>query len=450
MRRVLRENALCALAAGLCSLAVAWLTLYGSDWNDYEFEVRPAYEALTHGHLLAFLRLAPVYGGSLLERAPFALLPNLWGGGSLAVYRAVAVPCLLAGALLGIWLVARMRTAGSPRLARAIVLGLCVANPITLSAMEVGHPEELLGGCLCAAAVLLAGAREVSLRRSILAGLLLGLAIANKQWALLACGPVLLSLPPGRRLACLGMAIVSAAAVLAPLAIGSSGNFASQSGAIASSGSAVFQPWQMWWFFGHHGALVHGLLGAAKPGYRIGPGWAGTISHPLVLLVGVAVAAALWVRSGRRRRLPADQALLALALLLLARCVLDTWDTSYYPLPFVLALVTWDATRPSSQPPVLALTASVLVWFNFNWLPGHLSPDGQSALFLAWSLPLTAWLGRRSFARPAGSTPPVLADLGDAAQPMTVSAFGSRVSTSLPVGLTTARSSIRTPSASGR
>ena len=110
----------------------------------------------------------PAYGGSLIERAPFALLPGLWGGGALEVYRAVAAPCLLATALLGVWLLARMRSAGGPRLARAVALAVCVANPITLRALELGHPEELLGACLCVAAVLLAGAarRAVTVRCS--------------------------------------------------------------------------------------------------------------------------------------------------------------------------------------------------------------------------------------------------------------------------------------------
>src|SRR6185312_10342493 len=103
---------------------MAWLGLYGFAWNDYETEARPAFDALVHGHAIEFLRIAPAYGGSFVERAPFALLPSLWGGGDLAVYRMVALPCLLAAAALGVWLVARMRNEGRPALSRAVVLGL--------------------------------------------------------------------------------------------------------------------------------------------------------------------------------------------------------------------------------------------------------------------------------------------------------------------------------------
>lgn len=129
MRQRLRENALCASVAASCCAAIAWLGLYGFAWNDYDHEARSAYDALVHGHVARFLALAPAYGGSLVERAPFALLPGLWGGGQLAVYRLVALPCLLATAALGVFLVARMRSRGRGLLARTVALGVCVANP---------------------------------------------------------------------------------------------------------------------------------------------------------------------------------------------------------------------------------------------------------------------------------------------------------------------------------
>ncbi|MGO9490074.1 MAG: glycosyltransferase 87 family protein [Solirubrobacteraceae bacterium] len=452
MRRVLRENALCALLATAGCAVTAWLSLYGFAWNDYDVEARPAFEALVQGRLHDFVALAPVYGGSLIERAPFALLPGLWHGGPLALYRMVALPGLLAAAGLGVWLLARMRAQGRPRLARAIILGLCVANPVTLLALEVGHSEELLGACMCAAAMLLACAPEVGRRRALATGLLLGLAIANKQWAILAAAPVLLALPPARRLAGLAAAIGAAVLVQAPLLMSASSGFVAGVHNAATPPSSVFQPWQVWWFLGHHGSLVHGLFGAAKPGYRIGPAWVGTVSHPLVLVLGGAFALALWSRS-RRSRLAAEQAMIALALTLLARCLLDTWDTAYYMLGPIFALIVWESRREGPQPPVLALSVSVLVWAGFQWLPGRVSPDLQSLAFLAWSLPLTGWLALR-LRRPPGA-PAHLPGATDAAtatacQPITVSSLGRPVRTSQPSARTTVRSSMRTPSASGR
>jgi hypothetical protein len=345
----------------------------------------------------------------------------------------VALPCLLAAACLGVWLTALMRAESRPLLARSVALAVCVANPITVVALETGHPEELLGGCLCVAAVLVASASVVSRRRALVTGLLLGLAVANKQWALLALGPVLLALPPGRRLSALAMAGAVTAALLAPLALSSASHFASGTGVLAAPGSAIFQPWQLWWFFGHHGALVHGLFGVAKPGYRIAPAWAAQISHPAILAAGALIVAGLWARS-HGRRLGAPEALLALALALLGRCLLDTWDAAYYPLPLILALLAWEARGESRQPPVLALAVSALVWVSFKYLPRHISPDLQAGAFLAWSLPLAAFLGWRLLR----------------AQETTVSSLGRRVRTSHPSARTTTRSSIRTPSVSGR
>jgi Glycosyltransferase family 87 len=391
MRRALRENALCAFTAAAGCATLAWLGLYSFVWSDYEVEANPSFQALVHGHVLEFLRLAPSYGGSLIERAPFALLPGLWGGGSLAVYRMVALPCLLASAALAVCLLARMRADGHSTLARGVALGLCVANPITLRALELGHPEELLGGCMCVAAVLLA-ARE----RPLAAGVMLGLAIANKEWALLAAGPVLLALPARRRWPCLASAATVTVAILAPLALASMSSFTASAHAIASPVSPIFQPWQLWWFLGHHGAQVHGAFGAPKPGYRTGPAWTSTISHPLIIALGLAISGALWLRV-RAHGLTVRDALLALALALLLRSVLDTWDAVYYPLPFLLALLAWEIRAQVDRPPVVSLSATVLLWVSFQWLPAHASADAQAAFFLAWSLPLTGWLAVRLF-----------------------------------------------------
>jgi Glycosyltransferase family 87 len=428
MRRVVRENALCALLASAGCATLAWLGLYGFAWNDYDNEVRPALDALSAGHVLDFLRLAPAYGGSLIERAPFALLPQLWGGGELAVYRTLALPCLLAAAVLGVWLVARMRSEGRPALARALTLGVCVANPVTLYALELGHPEELLGACLCVAAVLIAAGATPGPRRALLAGVLLGLAIANKEWALIAAGPVLLALPRGRRLLCLLGAGATAGALLAPLLLLSPGGFDAGTRALATPASAIFEPWQLWWFLGHHGALVHGAFGVPRPGFRTPPGWTGAVTHPLILAVAVAISGVLWRRNGR---LGERQALLALSLLMLLRCLLDTWDVAYYPLPFLLGLLAWEVRGEAMRLPVLALSSTALVWFNFQWMQVHASPDVQAAFFLAWSLPLTAWLCARVFFPGRRLLGGRLKGGGRAgAQEMTVSALGRRVSTS--------------------
>ncbi len=118
----------------------------------------------------------------------------------------------------------------------------------------------------------------------------------------------------------------------------------------------------------------------------------------------------------------ATDALGLLALLFLLRCVLDTWDTSYYMLPCVLALLAWEVhgesldlfrrggrdeslgspafvfPSPPTRLPLLALSSTVLAWVSFQWLPAHVSADAQSAFFLAWTLPLVAGLSLRLYA----------------------------------------------------
>ena len=411
-RIALRENAPCLLAAALGSALLGWLGLYGFVWTDYEVEAKPAFQALVHGHLEQFLRLTPAYGGSLVLRAPFALLTDVWGGGPLAVYRMVALPCLLGAAALGVWLVADMRRRELPLLARAVALGLCVANPLTLNALEVGHPEELLGAALCVGAVLLA-ARG----RPLWAALLLGAAIANKEWALLAIGPVLLALPD-RRMLCLLSSAALAAAILAPPILVHAGTFVALTRATATPSSAIFQPWQIWWFLGHHGAIVRGTFGRVKPGYRTGPEWTGAVSHPLILAISLPLGALVaWRRRERRaaagtqgtqdtganhaRRPPSAlgaqagprerEALLLLCLLALLRCMLDTWDTAYYAIPLLLALTAWEC-RGRRGLPALALGSTLLAWIDFEWLHYHASPDLQAAFFLLWTVPLAVAL----------------------------------------------------------
>ncbi len=392
----LRAHAPSLTIAAAASAAMAWLGLYGFAWSDYDNEAAPAYLALVHGHVTQFLRLLPAYGGSLELRAPFALLPGLWGGGELAVYRLVALPCLAAAALLGVWLVSRMRADGRSRLARGVALGLCVANPLTLKALEIGHPEELLGAVLCLAAVFLAADD-----RPLWAGAVLGLAIANKQWALLAVGPVLLALPaagrrPHPRWRAAVAAAVVAAALYAPIAAVHPQGQAVTRVAVAQTGS-IFEPEQVFWFFGGPSRVIRDN-GVLKRVHRTPPAWLAGLAHPLIVVLALPLTL-LALRRRRPDRLLADS-LLLLALLFLLRCALDPWDNVYYPLPFVLALLGWEATT-RREPPVFSLLASAAAWAIFVWMQAHAPADvtaGVSiALFLAAAGALAGALyGRRT------------------------------------------------------
>src|SRR5438270_776567 len=149
-----RSIVLDAALAVVALLVVGAMGLHGG--RDWPSEAKPAVDALLARHLHRFLMLAPVYGNSLILRAPFFFAASLWHGGALDVFRSGAVQCLAATGVLGVWLSTKMRAQGRSTLPRMVVLLLCVANPLALPALNWGHPEELLGAVLCVAAVLCA------------------------------------------------------------------------------------------------------------------------------------------------------------------------------------------------------------------------------------------------------------------------------------------------------
>jgi hypothetical protein len=363
-----RENAIRVGLAAIALLAMAVISMHAGNWGDWGVEALPAADALVAGHLGHFLALAPAYGGSLLLRAPFMLVTTLWHGGENAIFRASAVPCLAAAGALGLWLSGRMRANRASTVACLLMLLLCVANPLISPALKTGHPEEILGAALCVAAVLCA-----LNDRPTWAGVLLGLAIANKEWAVLATGPVLVALPRARVRAML-VAGATAAAVMGPFLLGSSGGFAQATSSAGLNTGGIFQPWQWWWFFGsfvHPAAGVHFDPAAI---YRSAPPWLGGLGHtvPVAIMLPLTGLYA-WRRRGAARRGRHD-ALLLLALLLALRCVLDPWDISYYALPFLFALGSWEALG-ARRLPLVSLMATFGAWF-------ILMETGNTALYL--------------------------------------------------------------------
>jgi glycosyl transferase family 87 len=385
-----------AMVAGCCALVLGAMGLLTPAFTDFELEAEPSLQSLRSGDWIAFLQQAPAYGGSLMLRAPFALLPGLWGGGDLALFRSMAAPCLLAGAALAVALWWRARELGRSRATAWMALLLVAANPLTLRALEIGHPEELLGGALCVAAALTAGRG-----RPVVAGVLLGLAVANKPWALLAAVPVVAILAGGR-FKFLAAAAATAAVVMLPLML--AGGAVQEAAAVARTTSGIFQPWQVWWFLGEHGQLVVGNLGE-KPDFRAGPAWLTGMAHQVVVLVPVVLSLALLPRLRSR---PWHDGLLLLAFALLLRCLLDPWNISYYSLPFLLALVAWEV-HAEERPPVVSMAATLLCWVTLVSLPSIAHPDVQAAAYLAWTLPLAGWMGARLLGVRAGSRAPAAA-----------------------------------------
>jgi hypothetical protein len=373
---------LALVAAG--AAAAAWRP--SSIGADYVWDAGPALQALAHGHVGDYVSAQPLMGAlSILIRWPLAALATAAGAGELAVYRIGAVPLVMAAGVLGLALAWTMRERGHPPALRAVVVALCLLNPMTFDALKFGHPEEILGGALCVGALLAAGRG-----RATAAGVLLGLAIATKQWALVAVAPALVAAPRGHARLLLSAGAVAAALWL-PLALGDASEFAAKTHGQSIAPRAT--PTNVWWPLASESGrrVFDGVQTTVVT--RTVPRWASTISHPLIVALGVPLALLYW-----RRRRPGhpEDALALLALLLLARCALDPNDVGYYHVPLLLSLTAWEALRPRGLPLVAALTAGGLALL-YRRYP---APDGDlvNALYLLGAAPLAAYLALGAYA----------------------------------------------------
>jgi len=361
------------------------LTWSSTATGDALVELRPSVDLLLAGHVGAFLAAAPLYGPSVLVRAPFLFAADALGASWVQVFLAGALACMLAPCALALVLDGRLRALARPRATRAAVLLVCLLGPWLLRATPMGHPEETLAGALCAIAVLIALGS-----RSGWAGLVLGAAIACKPWALLAVGPVLLAAPE-RRGRLLLVAGATAFAGLAPFYLGSGAAHARGSLNGLRITPSYFHPEQLFW------PLRAKVLapGSAIPGYR-GPEILAHVAHPLIVALALPLSG-LFAWRLRRAAVQRRDALALLALLLLLRCVLDPWDSIYYLVPAVLALVAWEALVREGLPSgAIALVA--LGHLTFVTLEPRITPDALAACYLAWALPATALLARAAFA----------------------------------------------------
>lgn len=334
-------------------------------------------EALIRGDIHGFFAAQPMMGSvSLLVRAPFAALAPDHHDNLLLEYRLGLFPCVLSLGVLGFVVYRMMERNGRPWTARLLTVALVMAGPPMLKALFWGHPEELLATALSVGAILAAR------RRVVLAAILLGLAIATKQWALLALGPVLAA-ATGQRIKLLAVAAGTAAAFTLPMALGDLHRFMQQTQLAGHAGPGV-TPSSVWWAFGHVSGVQH-VDGEAIRSYTV-PSWMLSVAEPLVTGLALALSLAYWRR--RADRAAAD-ALGLFALLMLVRCVLDPMAISYHNAPFFAALATYESLRRRGLPYLtLAAGAGLLLTAQL----GH-DPDVLNAAYLAWSLPLALFLG---------------------------------------------------------
>jgi hypothetical protein len=377
LRRVISDRRSLLLWLGALVLGAAVL-LAGSRnvfWSgDFAIEAFPAYKLLMAGDVHGYLRHLPGYSGfALVVGAPAALLTGLLGGEETTALRLCAIPGLVALA----WLAVTLAQEARDRKGWPLVLALTAAGPLVLRAVVAGHPEEILASAMAVGAVLLARGN-----RPTASALLLIAAVAAKQWAILAVGPALLAAPTGhRRLALIAgagiFAVVAGQLLFQPVARGS----------FTSTGDQFHQQ-QIWWPFGVDAPAA---FTAAGHGVKTSPAWLRPITHPLIVALALPLSLAWWRRPGR----DAGDALALLALLLLARCALDPWNLAYYHLPLATALIAWEVCRGRSFP-LLGLAVSGAVWLNFVTYASKTS-NGPFFLYLAWTLPLAAYLARELY-----------------------------------------------------
>ena len=301
-----------AALVAFCALALQLQTSLG----DYPQDAGPAMDSLIGGHFGRFLDEQPLMGSfALLARAPFAFLASWAGGGERVIYEAGVLACVLALCAVAFLLVSR---GDLPPNRLLLIPVLAVLTPASRAAVESGHPEELLAAALCVAALLL------SERRPLWAAVALGLALATKQWAVLAVIPVLLATPRQwvRRVALVAAAV--AAILTVPLVIGNLEGFLRTSHQAGTSPQTVTRA-SVWFLVAtaHHVPLH---LPAGFPqeitSYQLSEGLAGA-THPAIVLLAPLLGLLVWRRRG--------DPLAFLALLLLARCVLDPVDDRVLP-----------------------------------------------------------------------------------------------------------------------
>jgi DNA-binding XRE family transcriptional regulator len=288
-----------------------------------------------------------------LVQTPFVALSGTSGE---AAYPWAVFPCLLVTGFVGLYLSRIAARRGAERSTQVLIAALVLLNPLTFEAIENGHPEEILTTALAVAAV--AAAAENRVRRT---ALLLGLAIASKQWAVIAVLPALLTLPAARLRT--GMLAVAVAVVLfLPAVVASPSSFFGVQTQVAGTGRVV-TPWSAWYPAATTRTEVYVVDGERLVAeVENAPSLADPLSHPLIVVLALSLPFAVVLRRGAP--LGPQDAFALLALLALLRCVFDPVDNLYYHEPLLLALVGWDAFAARGLPlRALAGTAvGLLFW----------------------------------------------------------------------------------------
>ncbi len=325
-------------------VACALIAATASGLGDYPTDAGPALTSIAHGHLGSFFAHQPAMGAfALLVRVPFVAIGSVFGSSAVGLYRWGAAPCVFALGAVAFWLSVVARRRGASRLGQLVILVICLFSPLVGDALYWGHPEEILTAALAAGALLAACEGRVTLT-----AVLAGLAIASKQWAVLILLPAVLIVGRQRlrlTIASLGVATT----VTLPMVVANFGAFRHMLAYISKPQPIMTVFTWLYPFSPTTTVHVTNIFGDSRS--FIGRGVFGleaTLSHPLIVALGLLVPALLWWRG--RGSVGTQQLLGAAALVLLLRCVLDPGSAAYYHLAMILVLVTMDATAGRRLP----------------------------------------------------------------------------------------------------
>jgi hypothetical protein len=390
------------LLASLTFVGMAtWIVLSSSATGDYGSprcahlrcdDAAPSLHALAGGDVAGFFRAQQDIGlTSLLLRAPAVAVARAAGASTAGEYRAGALVCMVATALLAVWLAYLARRGGAPV---PSVVGFLVLVAVLLlwsRSLFFGHPEEPLAAMLALLAAMLALDG-----RPLGAGVALGLAIATKEWALLAAPGVVFCAAPAvwKRTAVAAVAI--AAVLTATMAVASPDSFRAAHDAQSHAETRTVTPASAWFRLGHKKVVAASATAIAYVVYP--PREIGRWCRELVVLLA-ALTAVLFVR---RRGFGSPDALALIALAFVMRSVLDTQVFSYHVEPMLLAVAAWEVAA-RQRVPVVAAAAIACFELTARVVAPHMSADAFNAIYLGWTLPLAAYMGVVALGAPSAA-----------------------------------------------
>jgi hypothetical protein len=350
VRRYLEKLLLPAVLVAIC----AWLAFEKSSVGEYTTDAGTAVEALIHGNLSLYFSWHPVLGPlATLFEAPFALL----GHDVVSRFQWACFGCLLVAAAVGWYLGTVAERRGAGLLTRIAVPVLFVLNPLTLAALSIGHPEEMMTAALAIAAVLLAAEG-----RTWQGAVLLGLAIATKQWAALAIFPVLMAMP-GRRVRSATIAGSVVVALNLPYAIANLGALSTTQQAIVG-GSRISSIWSAWFPVSPLTERRLPNIGSSTMVHEL-PAFIQPWTHYLIGATALLIPLGIWALRGRFDLDP-ERAIALFCLLALLRCALDPNDNVYYHVPLLAGLIAWDVVSPDRLPK-RALVGTAVAYLFREW-----------------------------------------------------------------------------------